>query len=70
MSLKNLKNISHPELDVSKDNLISVRKWGNWGTDRHTRYLQLFGTSVTTCQECLKKFQKDNSSRMDTQEEM
>ena len=46
MSLKNLKNISHPELDVSKDNLISVRKWGNWGTDRHTRYLQLFGTSV------------------------
>ena len=29
--------ISHPELNISKDNLISVRNWGNEQTDRHTR---------------------------------
>ena len=37
MSPENLEKISHPELDISKDNLISVRNWGNEQTDRHTR---------------------------------
>ena len=43
---ENLKKISHPELNISKDNLISVRNWGNEQTDRHTRNLKLFGTNV------------------------
>ena len=55
MSPENLEKISHPELDISKDNPISVRKWGNEQTDRHTRFLELFGTSVGTTQECLQK---------------
>ena len=55
MSPENFKKISHPELDISKDNPISVRKWGNEQTDRHTRFLELFGTSVGTTEECLQK---------------
>ena len=55
MSPENLENISHPELDISKDNPISVRTLGNEQTDRHTRFLELFGTSVGTSQECLQK---------------
>ena len=49
------KKIAHLELEISKDNLISVRKWGNEQTERHTRNLKLFGTSVETSQECLQK---------------
>ena len=55
MSPGNLEKISHPELNISKDNLISVRNWGNEQTDRHTRNLKLFGTNVQTSQECLQK---------------
>ena len=55
MSPENLKKIAHLELQISKINLISVRKWGNEQTDRHTRFLELFGTSVGTSQECLQK---------------
>ena len=55
MSLENLKKIAHPELNISKDNLISVRNRGNEQTDTHTRNLKLFGTSVQTSQECLQK---------------
>ena len=29
MSPENLKKIAHLELEISKDNLISVRRWGN-----------------------------------------
>ena len=54
MCPENLKKISHPELDISKDNPISVRKLGNEQTDRHTRFLELFGTSVGISQECLQ----------------
>ena len=52
MSAENLENISHPELDIFKDNPISVKKWGKEQTDRHIRFLELFGTSVGTSQEC------------------
>ena len=55
MSPENLKKIAHLELDISKDNQISVRKWDNEQTDRHTRILEFFGTSVGTFQECLQK---------------
>ena len=55
MSPENLEKIYHPELNISKDNLISVRNWGNEQTDRHTRTLKLFGTNVETSQECLQK---------------
>ena len=55
MSPENFEKISHPELDISKDNLISVRKLGNEQTDRHKRFLELFGTSVRTSKECLQK---------------
>ena len=58
MSLENLEKISHPDLDISKDNPISVRKWSNEQTDRHTRFLELFGASVGTTQECLEKIWK------------
>ena len=55
MSPENLKMIAHLELKISEINLISVRKWGNEQTDRHTRFLELFGTSVGTSQECIQK---------------
>ena len=55
MSPENLKKIAHLELEISKDNLISVRKGDNEQTDRHTRNLKLFGTSVQTSQGCLQK---------------
>ena len=34
---RNFENISHQELEIYKDNLILVLKWGNDQTDRHTR---------------------------------
>ena len=35
MSPENLENISHPELNISKNNQISVKNWGNEQTDTH-----------------------------------
>ena len=51
MSPENLEKISHPELDISKDSLISVKKWDNEQTDRNTQNLKLFRTSVQTSKE-------------------
>ena len=53
MSPEILEKISHPELNISKDNLISVRNWDNEQTDRHTRNLKLFGTCVHKSKENL-----------------
>ena len=53
MSPENLEKISHAELGISISNPTSIRKWGSEQTDRHTRFLKLFGTSVGTSQECL-----------------
>ena len=39
MSPENLEKVSHPELDISKDNQISIREWGNEQTDRHKKIL-------------------------------
>ena len=50
MSLENLKKIAHLELDIK----ISVRKWGNEQTNRHTRNLKLFWSSKKS-QKCLQK---------------
>ena len=55
MSPENLRKLAHPELEISTVNIISVRKWGNEHTDRHTRKLKLFGTNVETSQEVLQK---------------
>ena len=55
MSPENLEKISHPELNISKDDLISVKNLGNEETKRHTRNVKLFGTNVQTSQECLQK---------------
>ena len=55
MSPENLKKIAHLDLEISKDDLISVRKLDNEQTDRHARNLELFGTSVRTSQDCLQK---------------
>ena len=55
MSPENLRNLAHPELEISTLNIISVRKLGNEQTDIHTRNLKLFGTSVGTSHECLQK---------------
>ena len=49
------RKIDYSELETSTVNLISLRQWGNEQTDRHTRNLKLFGTSVQTSQECLQK---------------
>ena len=51
MSPEILEKISHPELNIAKDNVISVRNWGNEQTDRHTRNLKLSKISV----QCLQK---------------
>ena len=42
MSPENLRKVAHPEPDISTVKIISVRKWGNEQTDRHTRNLRLF----------------------------
>ena len=52
---RKFENISLPELEIIKYNLILVWKRGNEQTDRHTRNLKLFGTSVQISQECLQK---------------
>ena len=46
------------------DNLISVRKLGNEQSDRHTRNLKLFETTIQTSQEYLKKNGSKSSSRI------
>ena len=58
MFSENLEKISHPELDISKDIGIWVRKWGNEHTDRHTRNMKLFRTSAHMSKECLQKIWK------------
>ena len=37
MSPENLRKLAYPELEISKDILISARKWGNEQTDTHTK---------------------------------
>ena len=55
MSPEKLEKMSHPEVDISKDNLISVRKWGNEQTDRLKWNFKVFGTSVWASKECIQK---------------
>ena len=45
LSPKKLIKIAHPELEISTVNLISVSKWGNEQTDRHTGNMKLYWTS-------------------------
>ena len=63
MSPENIEKISHPELNISKDNPISVRKWGNEETDRHSRYPKLFWIVQIHPRNASQKFEKDSSSR-------
>ena len=58
MSPENLRKLAHPELEIYTVNIISVRKWGNEQTDRHTRNLKLSWTSAETSRECLPKIWK------------
>ena len=58
ISPENLRDSSARTKDIT-DNLISVRKWGNEQTDRHTKNLILFETSVQNTKECLPKIQND-----------
>ena len=51
MSIENLKKIAPLELDI----IISVRKWGNEQTKRHTRNLKSFWSNVQKSQKCLQK---------------
>ena len=51
MSQENLRKMAHPFLALYNADLISIRKWGNEQTDRHTRNLELFGASVHTSEE-------------------
>ena len=50
MSPKDFQKMSLPDPE-----LFTKRVNGNAQTDRHTRFLELFGTSVGTTQECLQK---------------
>ena len=58
MCPENLRKLAHPELETSTVNIMSVRKWGNEQTDRHTRNLKLCWTSAETSKECLLKIWK------------
>ncbi len=58
VSPENFKKIAHLELEIFKINLISVSKWGNEQTDRHTRNMKLFRTSAHMSKECLQKIWK------------
>ena len=42
----NKKNIAHVELQISKDNLISVGKWGNEQTNSYTINSKWFETDI------------------------
>ena len=42
MPPENLRKLAHPELEISTVKIISVTKWGNEQTDRHTRNMKLF----------------------------
>ena len=44
---------------------ISVRKWANEWTDRHTRYLELFESSEKISQEYIKKIRKISPSELE-----
>ena len=55
MSSENLRMITLPEMEISNVNLISVRKWVNNQTYRHTRNLKLFGARVHTSEKGLQK---------------
>ena len=55
MSPENLRKLVHPDLEISTINIISANRQGNEQTDRYTRNLILFETSVKTSQECLQK---------------
>ena len=55
MSPENLREIAHPELEISNVSLILIRKKGNGQTDRHTRNVKPFGSNVQTPQEYLQK---------------
>ena len=60
ISPENLRKTTHPELEIS---LMSVRKWGNEKTDRHTRNLQLSKIRARTSKNVSRKFKKDSSFR-------
>ena len=50
-----MKKIAHLQLEISKDNLFSVRKGGNEQTDRHGKFFELLGSGVGTSQEFIQK---------------
>ena len=54
-SPEKLIKLAYSELDISTVKIISVRKWGNEQTDRHTRNVKLFRTSAQMSKECLQK---------------
>ena len=56
---ENLRKTAHPEREIS---LMSVRKWGNEKTDRHTRHMKLFEINAKMSPEYIQKFDKDSSS--------
>ena len=63
MSPEKSRRLAYSELEISTVNLISVRKWVNEQTDRHTRNLKLFEVLYTNPRIVSRKFRKDISSR-------
>ena len=63
VSPENFKKIAHLELEIVKINLISVSKWGNEQTDRHTRNMKLFEVLYKNPRNVSRKFEKSSASR-------
>ena len=63
MSQENMWKIGHPELYVSTVEIISVIKWGNEQTDRHTEIWNYLELMYKHPRNVSKMFQKDISSR-------
>ena len=55
ISPENLSMIVHPELEISNVNMISVGKWVNEQTYRHTRNSKLYKTNIQTSMEYFHK---------------
>ena len=58
VSPENLRKLAHPELEISAVIIISVSKWVNEHTDRHTRILRLFWTMQKYSRKVSQKFRK------------
>ena len=65
MSPESLEKISHPDLDTSKDNQISVMKLGNEQTDRYTIFFEYLVLVYKHPKNVSKKIRKISHPELD-----